>query len=444
MTSGPAAHADMGSPVDPDQRVAPIGNRRAITAAVIGHAVEFYDYGLFATFSAILATVFFPTSDGLTGLMFTFAIYGVAYLARPVGAVVFGHLADRIGRKRALSTAILLMVVATVLIAVTPPHSAIGAWSALILCVARILQGISLGGELGGAMSYLVELAPSHRRGLYGSWQAFAGGCGNLGGAVVGAVMAAFMSTQSLESWGWRLAFLIAAPVGFVGLYIRLRLEESPAFQALQNSSSISRSPAVELLRSHRRGLATAIGLVVLFTVSTATWMVYVPGYLVKGVHLSANASLSVLAAGLAAYVVATPVIGHVSDRVGRRPVMLVGSFGLMALSYPGFMALGTGALALIVPTVAVIFVLMACVTTTVPTVLAEYFPARVRSSGVGICYALTVAVLGGTAPLVQVWLTSTTGNPNAPAFYVIVSAIVSVLLVIFVIRETSREQLET
>jgi len=225
------------------------------------------------------------------------------------------------------------MVVATLVIGLAPTFEQIGVWAAVILFSARIVQGISLGGEFGGAMSYLIELAPPGKRGLYGSWQIFAAGLGLLAGAVVGTILTSVLSESAVADWGWRVAFLLAVPAGLVGLYIRLKLEDTPRFRELERSNGVARAPLKELFSDHRRSPAVASGIVVVFTVAFSTWHIYLPAYMVGVVGMQFNTALTVGAICLGVFVCLVPLMGILSDRIGRRPLTITGTVGLIALS---------------------------------------------------------------------------------------------------------------
>ncbi|WP_281689137.1 MFS transporter [Pseudonocardia thermophila] len=449
MASTPRTTADQGDPTGAaGARHAgpadPARKRKAVAAAAIGNFLEHYDFYLFAAYATVFAAIIFPQSNQLAGLLYTFAIYGVAFVGRPLGALVFGHFGDRLGRRNTLAASILLMVGATVMIGVSPSFESVGVFAALWLFVARLLQGVALGGEFAGATSYLVELAPPNRRAFYGSFNTFTVGLALLSGTLVAALISAVLPPEAVQDWGWRIPFLLAAPLGAVGLYLRLRLDESPEFTALAERNETAKAPLALTLRRYWQPILVALGVTVVWTVSAFVVLVYAGTYLATQTDLSFGASLAVQAVALAVYTIVVPLSASLADRVGRRPVLITGATMFLLLSIPGFLMLQTGDIVLIVLGCSMLSGTVGVFAGPAPTALAEMFDTKVRYSALGIGFNLSVALFGGTAPLIATALIGATGTPLAPSFYLTAGALVTLVVLLLVVRETVRQPLRT
>lgn len=415
-------------------------SRRALVAGSIGNLVEWYEYALYGYMAPIIAGLFFPTDDGVTGLLATFLLFALAFFLRPVGAAVFGRFADRAGRRPVLVVIITLMSGATALIGVLPTYAAIGVWAPLLLTVLRVIQGLAAGGEFGGAVSLMVEYAPPGKRGLYGSWSFFTTVIGFVLGAGMATVLITVLPDDALTSWGWRIGFLIAAPMGLIALYLRMRVDETPSFRAAVERGPEDRAGSAASSVAPARGLVrqvvTTVGIVVVYSCTGYTFMVLMPTYLSNtlGMSLEQSYLLTLINGAVAGLVV--PFAGAWSDRVGRRAVMLVGTVATIVLSYPLFMMLRGGFAAALVALV-VAGVLIGLVGGPLPALLSERFPTRSRVTGVSLAYALSVALFGGTAPFIITALVSATGNSLAAAWYTIACSIIT-LVTLLVLRGAS------
>lgn len=419
-----------------------ISRRRAIIAAAAGNFAEWYDFVIFGTFAAAISAAFFPGTDPTADLLRTFAIYGVAFVGRPAGAMIFGHFGDRFGRKNALAASLMLMLVSTLAIGVAPTYASIGVGAAFILFAARLLQGVSCGGEFGGGTSYIVELAPPNRRGLYGSVQTFTVGLGLAVGLAIGLILANSLSTEAFGDWGWRIPFLIGAPLALVGLYIRYGLQESEKFTERADAGEVARSPLKVAFTEHWRPILLAIALTVVWTVGAYTYLVYLPTFLIVVVEKSYEFALGASLLGVLLYMALIPTFGALSDRVGRRPLMLVGAAGILVTAYPAFLLFETGDFGLIMVGQLLVLPFFALFAAPSPTVLTELFSTDVRYSAVGIGFASSVALFGGTAPFIHTWIIDLTGSSLAPAFYVMLAAPPSFIAVWLFQRETAFEPL--
>ncbi|WP_236580149.1 MFS transporter [Streptomyces sp. HM190] len=400
-------------------------SRRALFAGSVGNFIEWYEFGVYGSFATIIAARFFTPEGGgaVEGLVKTYASFALAFFFRPVGAALFGALGDRIGRRPVLILVIGLMTVSTALIGALPTYAEIGAFAPWLLTSLRVLQGLSAGGEFGGAVSVMTEFAPAGRRGLYGSWQSFTVALGLLGGAGAAALLASVLSPAQLESWGWRLPFLSALPLGLGALWLRLRLDETPVFR---RAGATVRPPA----RALARAIALGAGRVMGWAAAGYTFLVVLPSYLQNSLHASFRQALvaTVLAnVGFAAVIVPA---GWLSDRVGRRPVMLAGAVSVVALAVPLLNLLQDTSTSTAVKGVAVCAAgaVVGLMAGPGPAMLAEMFPTSVRCTGLGLAYALSNAVFSGCAGLIITETIKRTGSVDIPAYYAAATCAVSAL----------------
>ncbi|GGT05265.1 MFS transporter [Streptomyces kurssanovii] len=404
----------------------PVRSRRALLAGSVGNFVEWYEFGVYGYFATIIAANFFTPEGGsdVEALVKTYASFALAFFFRPVGAALFGRIGDRIGRRPTLILVIGLMTLATTLIGLLPTYATVGALAPWLLTLLRILQGLSAGGEFGGAVSLMTEFAPPGRRGLYGSWQSFTVALGLLGGAGAAALLATVLSEAALNDWGWRLPFLLTLPLGAVALWLRLRLEETPRFREAE-AAPVAPPPTGEVVRAIVLGAGRIMG----WAAAGYTFLVVLPSYLQSSLNASFREALiaTVLAnLGFAASIIPA---GLVSDRVGRRPVMLTGAVLVVLLALP-LMNLLQDEEASAAAKGAAVFAAGAVVGLLAgpgPAMLAEMFPTSVRCTGLGLAYALSNAVFSGCAGLVITELIKRTGSVDIPAYYAAATCAVSV-----------------
>jgi MHS family proline/betaine transporter-like MFS transporter len=417
------------------------GTKRAVTAAAVGNFVEWFDYSVYGFLAAIIATQFFPSDDPVGSLMATFAVFGLTFAARPLGAIIFGHFGDKLGRRNTLAAAVILMAGASLLIAVLPTYAQIGVAAPILLALARLLQGVSAGGEAGGSSSYLVEYAPVGRRGLYGSWQQFSIVLGLLVGSGVSSLLGAVLSDDALESWGWRVPFLLGTFAGLVGLYLRLRLDDTPAFRKLEDRAAVAKAPLAEAVGDHWRRVFTGIGFFIAPTVCSYIVLVYMPTYASKVVGLSLSQALLASAIALGVLAALIPPMGALSDRVGRKPLMLAFTVLLGIATYPLFLLISTGTFAAVVCAQVLFSIVLSLYFGPGTAMYVELFPTRVRYTGIGLSLGLASAAFGGSAPFLATWLVSKTGNDMLPGFYLILACFIT-FLVVRRMPETARKPL--
>jgi len=418
--------------------------RRVIGASVIGTSLEWYDFFLYASAAALVfPALFFPSSDPLAGTLLSFGTFAVGFIARPIGAVAFGHFGDRLGRKRMLVLTLLIMGVATFLIGLLPGYETLGVAAPLLLVALRFVQGLGLGGEWGGAVLMATEHG-SHtgRRGLYGAWVQVGVPVGNLLSTGLLAIFAATLSDEAFLSWGWRIPFLLSAALVLVGLYIRLRIAESPLFQAVEQTETKARMPIVDVLRVYPRSVLIAVGTRAGSDITYYVVALYILTYATDQLGLSRGLALNAVLAGAALQLVTIPLFGALSDRVGRRPVTLFGAVGSAVWIFVFFPLLDTKSSALIVLAAVVALFFHAAMWAPLAAFISELFGTRVRYSGASLGFQLAGVVGGGLAPLIAVSLFARFDSTLPVSIYVAAALAITVLS-IFVATETSKVDLE-
>ena len=415
--------------------------RRAIVAGVIGNILEWYDFGVYGYFVGTISTLFFPTSDPLSSLLLTFAVFGVGFVMRPVGSILFGIYGDRFGRRAALSAVIFLMAFSTLAIGLLPTYAQIGVAAPILLVIIRLLQGLSAGGEWGGSTAYLVEFAPQGRRGFIGSWQQVSVGGGFLLGSLSAALISQMLTPAEVASYGWRIPFILGVLVGAVGAYLRWRLDDTPAFTAIEQRGQVSRAPLAEALTDQRKATLTIFGMTLHNTVAYYIPIVYMTNYIRTAGGLSATQAMWIGTASLAVFVVLIPIWGALSDRIGRKPLLLLSAGGYIVLSFPLLMMASSGSVTLAFAAQLIMIVFLSFFSGPCPAAYSELFPTRVRYTALSIGYNTAVAIFGGFAPFISTWLIKVTGSNLAPAFYLMAAAIVS-FVVILRIPETAFDPL--
>ncbi|TDI15415.1 MAG: MFS transporter [Acidobacteria bacterium] len=415
--------------------------RKTVIVAGIGNIMEWYDFALYGYFAPVLAHLFFPSEDPAVSLVLTFGVFATGFLMRPVGAAIFGHFGDRMGRRKALSASVLLMAGATTLMGLLPTYAQIGMTATVLLTFLRLLQGISAGGEFTGSISFLVEHAPPSRRGFIGSWTTFSGVSGMILGSGAGALATYLLSDEALNSWGWRIPFLLGIVTGAVGYYLRFGVEESPMFKALKEQGKVVQAPLKEAFREFHKEMLMAVGVNWLNAAVFYTVWVYNTTYLATVIGFPLSSALLINTLSMLFLILAIPLMGALSDRVGRKPVLIAGCVGVACLAYPLYYLLSQGTFGSALTAQLVFVIPISMLQGTMPTTMVELFPTSSRYSALSISYNIAFAIFGGTAPLVATQLISMTGNPLAPSFSLIFAAVVS-LLVIVSMKERYREAL--
>jgi MHS family proline/betaine transporter-like MFS transporter len=412
--------------------------RRAVVAAVIGNGLEFFDFIIYGLFAVSIARTFFPSDDALSSLLGALATFGVGFCTRPIGAIVIGRYADRAGRKKALTLIIGLMTVSTAIITFTPGFARIGIAAPILVILARLLQGFSVGGEFGSATALLVEYAPPGRRGLYASWQNASQHCAFLLGTGSGALIARLLTPAEIAGWGWRLAFGIGLLIAPVGLYIRSKIDESPAFRAAEIRADM---PLRELVSHHSGALTRAFALVIFGTVFMYILNINLPTYAMRQFGIPLGDAMAATAAASIVSLIIFPLAGALSDRIGRRRLIPYPVVAIAILVYPLFALLHAHPSVLLLAAISTLLQAIGALYLAVtPAYMAELFPVAIRSTGLSVAYNLAVMTFGGFGPYIVTWLIARTGDPLAPTFYVIAAALVTLTILFTVsVRSTGR-----
>lgn len=399
---------------------------RAIIAGGVGSLVEFYDFGIYGYLAITTARLFFPQSTPSAALLANLAVFATAFLVRPIGSIIFGHIGDRMGRKPALVLSVILMALATFLIGLLPTTDAIGLLAPVLLVAARLVQGLSAGGEAGGAATLLGEASQDHNRGLMCSATQAGGLLGLLLSSGVVAILNAALSQGDIAAWGWRIPFLLALPTGLIGWYIRSKVEDSTAFSRIVKEGHVAPIPFVETFRTSLRPILQTLGICVMDFIGYYLVFVYLSIYLQTSGHLTRSAAIWSTTATLVIAVIALPLFGALSDRAGRRPVIIGSSIAFLLLTLPMFSLINSGSAAMAVLAQIILGLCVASIMGVLWAAIVELFPTAVRYSGMGFAFSLTAATVGGTTPYVATWLIDITGNKQAPAYYLMASALVT------------------
>ncbi|MBT5660025.1 MAG: MFS transporter [Rhodospirillaceae bacterium] len=413
-------------------------HRKTILAGFIGNILEWYDFAVYGYFAPIIASHFFPSDDPTASLIATFGVFAAGYMARPIGGAIFGHIGDIYGRKLVLTLSVGLMGISTFLIGVLPDHAAIGVSASILLLILRLLQGLSVGGEFTGSIVFLVENARENRRGLTGSWANFGAILGFLIGSGIGAACAILLTQEQLDAWGWREPFLVGILIAFVGMYIRHNLTEIPLEETDRDRTE---SPALTAVKTEWPTMLRIGGLILMANVGFYLMFVYMTTYLSEIIHVDMSTALEINTLCLAVILLLIPVGGYLSDKFGRRPILLAASLSLLVFSYPLMALIHHQNMWMILAGQMGFAILIGLSFGVNPAALVEMVPARIRCSTLSIAYNACLAIFGGTTPLVATYLIHRTNDDLTPAYMVMAVAAVTTLVVL-TIKETARKPL--
>lgn len=417
--------------------------KKAISAAALGNAIEWFDFGVYGFLAYVLGKVFFPSASPGVQLVASLATFSVPFLVRPIGGIFFGILGDKFGRKKILAITIVLMSASTFAIGLIPSYEVIGIWAPILLLIAKLVQGFSVGGEYTGAAIFVAEYAPDSRRGFLSSWLDFGSIAGFVLGAGVVVLITTLLGDARFESWGWRIPFFIAGPLGIIGMYLRHALDETPTFQKHADSlegKSVEKRPFREILRNNTKSILLCIGLVILTNVTYYMLLTYMPSYLSHSLGYSADHGVLIIIAVMLGILCIQPVIGLLSDRFGRKVFIKVGSFGLLLGAIPAFYGINTGNVALIFLGLMFLATMLSCFTGVLASILPAIFPTSVRYSAMATAFNISVLIAGFT-PTITAWLIEWTQNLYVPAFYLMVISGIGIILT-FNMRETANRPL--
>jgi metabolite-proton symporter len=421
----------------------PSSVRRVVVASLVGTSLEWYDFFIYGTAAALVFNqLFFPTFDPLVGTLLAFTTFAVGFVARPLGGIVFGHYGDKVGRKNVLVATLLLMGIATFLIGLMPTYATIGVWAPVLLVLLRFLQGLGLGGEWGGAVLMTLESGDRSKRGLNASWPQVGVPIGLLLANGMLSLMAAVSSDEAFLAWGWRVPFLLSGVLVLVGLWIRLTIAESPAFEQVEAKQEKARAPIVDVLRSYPRQVLLAIGARVGVDVAFYLFVLFITTYIVTYLGLPQSYALNAVLIAATVQVVFIPLFGALSDRIGRRPVYLAGAIGAAAWTFAFFALLDTGSFALIVLAAVVALLLHAAMYGPQASFIAEMFPTQVRYSGASMGYQLAGVIGGALAPIIATALLSRYDTSLVVSLYAVVALAITIMCVV-IARETAKADLD-
>jgi MFS transporter, MHS family, proline/betaine transporter len=410
-------------------------DRRTLMAGAIGNVLEWYDFALYGYFAPVFAAMFFPSEQASVSLLSAFGVFAIGFLARPLGALLFGYIGDTIGRRDALAWSVILMAIPTVIVGLLPTYETIGIAAPLALTLCRFLQGLSVGGEFTGSVTFLVEHAAPSQRGYIGSWAGFSAQVGALLGSGVGAFVASIMTDEALHQWGWRLPFLLGSLIAVVGWYLRTHIPESPAFEQAREARALSASPIREVFTHQRIAVAKVVGLVWLHGVGFYLLFVYLTTYLSTVTTVPLATVLMMNTACMLLLAVLIPLMGRLSDTVGQKPLLLIGAGGLAITAYPSFIWLTSEHLPRVWAAYVSLTVLMSCYLGPFFAIVVALFPTAQRYTGLSAGYNIAAALFGGTAPLMATLLIEWSGNILSPSLYLSLCAVIS-LSVILTLRD--------
>ncbi|HGM4942207.1 TPA: MFS transporter [Serratia marcescens] len=415
-------------------------SRQALLAGSVGNFIEWYEFGVYGFLATVIAANFFTLQgeNEVTSLILTYAAFALAFFCRPIGAVIFGRIGDRIGRRPTLIAVLLLMTLATALIGVMPTYASIGVAAPLLLTLLRMFQGLFAGGEFGGAVSLMTEFAPKGKRGLFGAWQSLTVALGLLAGAGLVALLAALLSVQQLHDWGWRIPFLLALPMGAVALWLRLKLEETPTFTQAQQAAEHSAAPQEASLGGVAKTILIGIGRMMGWSAAGYTFLVVMPSYLQTSLHATFQQALVATVLANVGFALTILPAGIISDKLGRKTVMLTAVAAVILFTFPLLHLLQDAQSSLWAKGLAVMIAgaVVGLLAGPGPAMLAEMFPTRVRYTGLGLAYSLSNAVFSGSAGLIITGLIKQTGNIDIPAYYVVATSVVSLFALMTLRRD--------
>lgn len=417
---------------------------RVLVASLVGSSIEWFDYFLYGTVAALVFNqIFFVTEDPAIGTILAYASFALAFFIRPFGGIIFSHIGDRIGRKKTLVLTLSIMGIATFGMGLLPTYQAIGIWAPILLITLRLIQGLGIGGEWGGALLLAVEYAPAEKRGLYGSIPQMGITIGMLLGTVALSIMT-LLPEDSFMTWGWRVPFILSALLVVFGLWVRKGIDETPSFKNVQEKGEIPKIPLVTTLKTHWREVLIAIGAKVVETAPFYIFSTFVVSYATTNLGFSRTETLTAVMIGTIVTTILIPIMGALSDRVGRKPLYVFGTIAMALYAFPYFWLVNQGSVVLLVlATVLGLGVIWAPITAVLGTMFSEIFSAEVRYTGISLGYQIGAAIAGGTAPLIAASLLLTFNNSYIPvALYIIFTAVVS-LLAIWSVKDRRGQELD-
>ncbi|MBO9329669.1 proline/betaine transporter [Achromobacter sp. HZ01] len=423
--------------------------KKAVTAAALGNAMEWFDFGVYGFVAFALGKVFFPEASPAVQTIAALGTFSVPFLVRPLGGVFFGVMGDRYGRQKVLSLTIIIMAISTFCIGLIPSYASIGLWAPILLLLCKLAQGFSVGGEYTGAAVFVAEYAPDRRRGFLGSWLDF----GSIAGFVLGAglvvLLQATLGERTFLEWGWRAPFFVAGPLGLLGLYLRHAAEETPAFtQQLEqmeqeDRDAVQERPTVsfrEIFSKYRKALLVCIGVVLVTNITYYMLLTYMPTYLSSSLGYSEEHGVLIIVVVMIGMLFVQPVVGFFSDKIGRKPFLRAGSIGILVIALPAFTLVGSDNTGLIFLGLLFIAVFLNCMTGVMASTLPALFPTRIRYSALASSFNVAI-IAAGLTPTVAAWLVEESGNLMMPAYYLMAASLIGIVTS-FYLPETANRPL--
>ncbi|MCX7338007.1 MAG: MFS transporter [Alphaproteobacteria bacterium] len=414
------------TPVDTNQSM-----KKVIISCMIGNALEWYDFVIYGYFSVIIGKLFFPSADPIAQLVATLGVFWVGFIARPLGAILFGHIGDKVSRKAALTISIYVMAIPTALIGCLPTYEYIGAWGGFLLMILRVFQGLAIGGEFTGSMVFMVEHAPAEKRGLAGSWATCSLVIGVIIGSAVATIFTTLLTQEQLELWGWRVPFILSIFGSLIGTYMRKNLSDPVAYIDAKRKRKAQSTPLKDLILCHKSKLLLVVLVDFLTAVGFFMLVIFLTTYFKTFLHLSDRRSLFINTVNMLVFCLVIPIGGWLSDKYGRRALLAYPCLGFMVLSYPLFGLIQHGSYGALMAQM-IMVIMMGLFFGTIPATLSEIFPTQVRFSGLSVAHNISMAVFGGGIPLIATKLIHFTGDLASPAYLLIVAAALSLLSVPF------------
>jgi MHS family proline/betaine transporter-like MFS transporter len=418
-------------------------DKRSLIAGFSGNILEWYDFTVYGFLASIIGAQFFPDEDKTVQLISAFGVFAAGYLMRPIGGIIFGHIGDRQGRKKALLISVLLMAIPTTLIGFLPTYDDIGWVAALLLIILRLFQGLSVGGEFTGSISFLVEKAPKNKRGFFGSWSTFGVFGGMLLGAALTSIITHYLSSEHMHSYGWRIPFLFGSIIGIVSLFLRKGMGEETLTENKKSDNKPTKTPLAEFWANYKIKALKIVLLSWSFGVSVYLIFIFLPSYLHTFLKVDLSTALSAHTIAIVVLMLLIPLFGILNDKVGRKTVLIASLVGFVLFSYPIFNLLFKETFTAILVAMICFAIIEAMFQSVMPALMTESFPKSVRYTGLSVSYNISLALFGGTTPLISTWLVKIfNGNVMAPAYYLIATAILGII-VAFTMPETYKKELD-
>ncbi len=416
--------------------------KKVVASTMLGNGLEWYDYALYGTFTALISKHFFPAGNDAVALIATFGIFAIGFLMRPLGAMMFGYIGDKYGRKNALSLSILMMAIPTACIGLLPTYTSIGIYAPILLTIIRLVQGVAIGGEFGGSIVYLVEHAKPANKNRVGSLSMLSMLIGLFFGTMISAVLAEVMSPENFDTYGWRIPFILGFFIGLVGLYIRTKLNESPVFIEAQEAGHVSESPIKETFKNNYKEVLLGVGLYLSVTIPFYIQTVFMPSFMVKFMHFSSADALLIYLTVLGVMMICAPISAILCDTHNRERLMKIVAVGYLLFAIPYIYLLDYKTFTFALVSQMVFASILAFYIAPIPTLVTELFPARTRYTGMSLACNLAAAIFGGTAPMLVTTLITKTESNYPIAIYIMFAAATSLFCVFEVKRRRDQKRL--